>query len=62
LKGIAGCKRIETRPGVGVDAEIGGILLPKVVQTEKQDAMLEYVCGVPRMKGMTVAEHPFRVS
>jgi hypothetical protein len=47
---------------VGINAEIGGILLPKIVQTEKQDAVLEHICGIPRMKGMTITEHPFRVS
>jgi hypothetical protein len=58
LKGIAVGKGIEPRPGMGVDAEIGSILLSKVFQAEEEDAVLEDVRSVPRVKGMTVTEHP----
>jgi hypothetical protein len=59
LKRIAAGKGIESRPGVGIDAKIGRILPSKIVQAEEEDAVLEDVRGVPRMKSMTVTEHPF---
>jgi hypothetical protein len=42
---------------VGVYAEIRGILLPKVFQTEEEDAVLEDIRSVPRVKGVAVTEH-----
>jgi hypothetical protein len=58
LQGIAAGKGIAARPSVGVDAEIGSILPSQIVQAEKQDAVFENVCDVPRMKGMAITEHP----
>jgi hypothetical protein len=57
LEGIAAGKGIKPRPCMGVDAEIGGILLPKILQAEEQDAVLEDIRNIPRMKGMTVTKH-----
>jgi hypothetical protein len=61
LKSIAAGEGIEPRPGMGVDTQIRGIFLPEVIQTKGEDAMLEDIRGVSRMKGMTIAEHPLIV-
>jgi hypothetical protein len=58
LESIALTEGVGARAGVGVYAEIRGILLPQVVQAKEQNAVLEDVCGVPRMEGMAVTEHP----
>jgi hypothetical protein len=45
-----------------IDRQKGGVLLLQVVQAIEQNRVLEYVCVIANVKGMTIREHAKRRS
>jgi hypothetical protein len=54
--------RILPSASMRVDRQKGGVLLLQVVQAIEQNRVLEYVCVIANVKGMTIREHAKRRS